>query len=145
MSFDSNITVAAIATLVSALTSTCVTLWIASSNKKKNLDDQLDAILKIALQYPYLENSHFTSSWKPENSFDDEKYMRYDIYCNLLFNFLSRICDYHKYDKNRIENYITIKDWVRHHGEFWKNPVNRYENVDSYDREFVDLINSYLK
>jgi len=145
MKTDITITAAAIATLISALTSTCVTLWITKTNKKKGLDDQLDGILKIAVQYPYLESVKFTTSWNPELVEDDEKYLRYDVYCTLLFNFLCRVAAYYKYDKTRIENYIATKDWVRLHAKYWLNPTSSYENIDSYDKKFVELIKSYLQ
>lgn len=145
MRTDITLTAAAIATLISALTSACMTLWLTSTNKKKGLDDQLDAIIKLAIQYPYLESEAFTLEWKPDFDKNDEKYLRYDAYCNLLFNFLSRVATYFKYKKSKIEDYLAIKDWVRIHGNFWKNPTSTYENVDSYDKQFVELINSYLK
>lgn len=145
MSTEFTITAAAIATLVSAGTSASISLWINGSNKKKSIDDQLDGILKIAVQYPYLESEKFTKSWINNLDNDDEKYLRYEVYCVLLFNFLCRISDYYDFDKKKIENYIAIKDWVRLHESYWKNPSSSYENVDSYDKEFVDLINSYLK
>ena len=76
MTTDITITAAAIATLISALTSACMTLWITGTNKKKNLDDQLDAILKIAIQYPYLESAAFALGWKSDFDKNDEKYLR---------------------------------------------------------------------
>ena len=48
------LTTAGIATIISAATSATVTLYINRSNKLKYLDDQLDTLLKTALQYPYL-------------------------------------------------------------------------------------------
>ena len=140
-----DITAAAIATLISALTSACVTLLIASSNKKRNLDDQLDGLLKIAIQYPYVESESFTRTWKSDFDNNDERYLRYDVYCTLLFNFLSRFASHYKYDKNKIEKHIAVKDWIRIHGKYWTAPTSSYENVDSYDKEFVSLVNSYLK
>lgn len=59
MTFDITLTAAAIATLISAITSACITLWITKFNKQKNLDDQLDGLLKISIQYPYLESPKF--------------------------------------------------------------------------------------
>lgn len=139
------LTAAAIATLVSALTSAIITLLIAKSNKKKAIDDQLDGLLKIAIQYPYLESEHFTSTWVSSFDKNEEKYLRYDVYCTMLFNFLSRLASHYKYSTKEIENYVAIKDWVRLHKKYWSDPTSAYENVDSYDKEFVNLINSYLK
>lgn len=145
MTADITITAAAIATLISALTSTIVTLSITRSNKKKNLDDQLDGLLKLAFQYPYLESEPFTSSWRSDFDKEDERYLRYDVYCILLFNFLSRVAAYYNYKVKKIENYIAIKEWIRLHGKYWKDPTSSYENVDGYDKKFVIFVNSYLK
>lgn len=140
-----SITSAAIATIISALTSALVSLGLNKSNKKKHIDDQLDDILKIAIQYPYVESDVFTSTWNQNKNSNDEQYLRYDIYCTLLFNYLSRVTDFYRYDKQKIENYIAIKDWIRLHKEYWINPTNSYENIDGYDEKFRELINSYIK
>ncbi|WP_162996603.1 hypothetical protein [Mucilaginibacter celer] len=124
--------------------STSISLWITKVNKRKSLDEQLDAILKIALQYPYLESSHFTGSWTSAFDTNDEKYLRYDVYCTLLFNYLSRVAEHHKYKKHKVESYIAIKDWIRLHRKYWEDPTSSYENVDSYDHAFVDFVKGYL-
>lgn len=139
------ITSAAFATLISAITSALVTLWLNKNNKQRHIDDQLDTIIKISIQYPYLENSVFTSSWIDNKKSNEEEYLRYDAYCTLLFNYLSRLADFYKYDRNKIESYIAIKDWVRLHKNYWLNPASDYENIDSYDDKFRELINYYLK
>jgi len=141
---EPTITSAAIATLISAITSALVTVWINKNNKQKYIDEQLDSLLKISIQYPYLENPAFTSTWNNKKSSNEEEYLRYDIYCTLLFNYLSRIAKYKKYNKNKIEKYIAIKDWVRLHKDYWLYPTCPYENSDSYDDSFKELINYYI-
>jgi hypothetical protein len=140
-----SITSAAIATIISALTSVLVSLGLNKSNKKKHIDDQLDDILKIAIQYPYVESDAFASTWNQNKNSNNEQYLRYDIYCTLLFNYLSRVADFYRYDKQKIENYIAIKDWIRLHKDYWLNPTSSYENIDGYDPKFRELITTYLK
>ena len=140
-----SITSAAIATLISALTSATVTLWLNKNNIKRHIDEQLDSILKISVQYPYLESLTFTSSWMQGKNSDDEKYLRYEIYCTLLFNYLSRVASFYKYDKQKIQDYLDIKDWIRLHKDYWLSPSSSYENIDGYDEKFRSLINFYLK
>ena len=89
---EMTITSAAIATLISGLTSTIITLLISNNNKARSLDAQLDEILKIAIKYPYLESENFTSSWKSNFDRSDERYLRYDVYGTLIFNFFSSSC-----------------------------------------------------
>lgn len=139
-----SITTAAIATIISAATSATVTLYINRSNRIKYLDDQLDSLLKIALQYPYLENPDFIKTWNNNKESGKDEYLRYDLYCTLLFNFISRLATHYNYKRAKIDDYIAAKDWIRLHKEYWLNPVNTFENVDSYDKKFKQLITEYL-
>jgi len=132
--FDITFTTASIATIISIITSASITIWITKFNKQKNLDDQLDGLLKISIQYPYLENPKFAESWESNYDENDDKYLRYDLYCILLFNYLARVAKYYNYDKRKIENYIAIKDWIRQHSKYWQNPTNSYENIDTYEK-----------
>lgn len=140
-----DITSAAIATLISAITSVTATLILANRNSMKSLDDQLDAILKIAIQYPYLESRDFTNRWKSSYDRNDEKALRYEVYCTLVFNYMSRISEHYKYKEKKIEEHVAIKSWARIHAKYWRDPTEAYENVDTYDRQFVELIEGYLK
>lgn len=139
-----DITSAAIATLISAITSATVALLIAGNNTRKSLDDQLDGLLKICIQYPYLENDAYTSQWSSNYDPQDERHARYEHYCTLLFNYLSRVCKHFKYEKSKVENYVAIRSWVRCHKRYWKDPTDAYSTSDEYDEKFVKLIESYL-
>lgn len=136
---------AAVATVISAITSAAVTLLLAKSNAKKNLDDQLDSILKIAIQYPYLESKDFTNTWSSNYDRNDEKSLRYEVYCTMVFNYMSRLASYYKYNEKKIGEHVALKPWTRIHAKYWRDPTEAYENVDTYDQPFVDLIESYLK
>jgi len=140
-----DITSAAIATIISAITSATITLLLARLNSKKSLDDQLDGILKIAIQYPHLENKDFTSAWTSAYDRNDDKSLRYEVYCTLVFNYMSRLAKHYKYNTTKIEEHVALKPWARIHAKYWKDPTEAYENVDTYDRPFVELIEGYLK
>ncbi len=140
-----DLTSAAIATLVSAITSATITLLLAKNNEKKSLDDQLDGILKISIQYPYLESKTFTNLWSSNHDKDDEKFLRYEVYCTLVFNYISRLAKFYKFNKSKIEEHVAVKDWVRIHAKYWRDPTEAYENVDTYDKKLVNLIEGYLK
>jgi hypothetical protein len=126
---------------------------IRQENERKSaldiLDKQLDDILKIAVTYPYLETKKFCETWdvkKAEEGEDIEKYQRYNVFCNLVFNYLSRLAEYCNYDLECIQKqHINMKEWVRLHQKNWQNPLNDpNENIDSYDKKFVSLINTCL-
>ena len=74
-----------------------------------------------------------------------EAYMRYDIYCNLLFNFLAELYEFYNGNRTNIENFCDIKTWVRMHKLNWLYPVDPNENIDGYSEDFRKFINSYIK
>lgn len=83
---------------------------IREENQKKSnldlLDKQLDDILKIAISYPYLETKKFCDTWgvdKAEVGDDVDKYQRYNVFCNLVFNYLSRLAEHCNYDLECIQ------------------------------------------
>lgn len=140
-----DITSAAIATLISAITSATVTLLLAKLNSRKSLDDQLDGILKIAIQHPHLESKDFTNGWTSNYDRNDEESLRYEVYCTLVFNYMSRLAKHYKYNEEKIKEHVALKPWTRIHAKYWRDPTEAYENVDTYDRPFVELIEGYLK
>ncbi|MCZ2247170.1 MAG: hypothetical protein LC111_00220 [Bacteroidia bacterium] len=140
-----DIPAAAITTLISSGIATSVTLLINRGNGLKNLNDQLDNILKISIQYPYLENTVFTSTWNKNKNSTEDKYLRYDNYCNLVFNYMERLCKYYNYDERKIQEHINIKDWIRVHKQCWSNPSTPYENSDGYSKELKKLLTHFLQ
>ena len=140
-----DITTAAIATRISSGIATSVTLFINRGNSLKNLNDQLDNILKISIQYPYLENPKFTATWNDNKNSVDDKYLRYDNYCNLVFNYMERLCKYYNFNESKIQNHINIKDWIRVHKQCWINPSSPYENADGYSKELKKLLTHFLQ
>ncbi len=121
------------------------TLELYKLGRKEKLADDLDKILQIGLEYPYLENQSFTSQWDKFRGTDDERYLRYDMYCNLIFNYLNRAFSHFEKDKTKIESFIDVKSWVRAHKYNWLNPTDENENIDAYDADFRSFINSYIK
>ncbi|KAA6318060.1 hypothetical protein EZS27_031882 [termite gut metagenome] len=118
---------------------------IAIRNEHNELDKKLEDILKIAIKYPYLEYRGFTSKWNEQKDRNDIRYIRYDNFCNLLFNYLHKVYEVFDGDKAKIENYIDIRNWIYLHEDNWKNPIIPHENIEGYDEKFRDFINSYIK
>ena len=140
---DPTVTAAAIATLISSAVASTVALKINNHNSLKSLNDQLDAILKIAIQYPCLENPNFCSTWNENKDLDKDDYLRYEMYCNLIFNYLERLCRYYKFDEKKINDHLNIKGWIIVHKDCWLNPTILNEN-DGYDSRLKKLIEKYL-
>jgi hypothetical protein len=139
-----DITSAAIATGISAVTASIVSLLIYRKTTKRALDERLEKIIQIAIQYPYLEDINFTQTWNPSKVSDD-KYLRYELYCNLVFNYLESISIHYYFRKKKISSFLNAKDWARLHSNCWKNPSSPYENVDSYNKKFRHIFNEWIQ
>lgn len=136
---------AAVVSILSLITNIIITRHFKNKEERLGLDRDLDSILNISIQYPYLEQSYFTNLWDPKEVSKDEAYARYDLFCNRVFNFLTRVYEHFKKDKKKIEDFVDVKSWVRLHQFNWKNPVDPNENIDGYDQDFRNFINQYLK
>ena len=120
------------------------TVKIEKEKKEDLFKHDLNRIIEIGIEYPYLESRPFTEKWVQFMHANDEKYLRYDMFCNLIYNYLSQLFDYCKGDKKRVEEFVDVKSWIRLHKYNWQNPVDPNENIDAYTEEFRRFINSYI-
>lgn len=134
-----------IATLISSIVASLIARFASRKDTLRNLNGQLDDILRIGIEYPYLENPRFTNTWNENRESNEDDYLRYENYCTLVFNYMERLSSYYKYNTNKIENHLNIRDWIRVHRQCWENPSTPFENIDSYEKEFKQIIESYLK
>jgi hypothetical protein len=135
---------AAIATIISCAVATLVSLLLNRRSEKKSLDSQLDDILNIAIQYPYLENRTFAENWTSKYDISDEKPLRYELYATRVFNYLSLLAKFHHYNLEKIEKELAVRAWVRLHKKYWYDPTVPNENIDTYDKPFVEMVNDCL-
>jgi len=133
-----------IATVFSSIVAAIVSIYMNKEKKLERFDLQFQNILSYSMEYPYLEQKIFTDTWEPSLITQDEKYQRYNIYCSIVFNFIYDICLWNKYKQKKIDNYISIKKWLRKHEKCWKQPVTEYENIDIYGKQFTDFVKNYI-
>jgi len=134
-----------IATFISTGVATFISIYLNRRKEYERFDLQLQNILAYSVEYPYLENRKFTENWEPSLVNTDEKYQRYENYCAMVFNFLSQICTWKKYNQKKIEKFIDIRNWLRIHEKCWKNPSLAYENTDVYGVKFTNLVKIYIQ
>lgn len=142
--FDTTILSTIISIIVSIITTIIFNRFQAQKEERRRLDDEFNDILKIALEYPYLENIYFTEKWSSQYDKNDERALRYEVYCTLVFNFLERFSKYFDFNQTKIEKEIAVKDWIRLHRKYWRDPTIPNENIDTYDKKFVKLVENYL-
>ncbi len=136
--------VASVACAAVAVVSAYLSYRFKKEDGKAELEKELNRILEIGVQYPHFEYKPFTSDWLSHRGKDDEIYLRYDIYCNMIYNFLHHVFEYYDGDKRKIEGYVDVKSWIRLHKQNWQYPADDNENIDGYDEPFRQFINSYL-
>ncbi len=126
-------------------------IWAKRQDKQRRKDDlkrRLEHILEMTVTYPYLESARVAKGWekwKQDRGGDDETFLRYDQFCNILFNYLEDVFFFFEGDKKKIESFVDVKSWVRMHRQNWEHPLVDEENVDGYDEKFRRFIDSYLK
>lgn len=146
-SFDFNLS-----SLLPAITAAIIGLCqLANSIELKKRDEylalrnRLESILAMTITYPDLENPTVTEHWKENRLSEEERFMRYDQFCNIVFNFLEDVFLYYKGDTEKIEKFIDVQSWVELHKQNWLYPRTEGENFRGYDYNFYAYINSLLK
>lgn len=131
--------------LITVFAMVFLNLQNTKNNVRNRLVENLNKILLISIEYPYLESNKFTDEWPKRKEIEDDEVLRYDLYCTLVFNYLSELCEFHKFKIEKVQAEIDIRSWVRQHKNYWKNPLVPYDNVEGYDKKFQKFINSYLE
>lgn len=133
-----------ISTIISSVVASLVAVLLNRRSEKKDIEKQLDSILDIAIQYPYLESRIFTENWTSKYDTSDEKALRYEQYATRIFNYLLRFAKFHNYNVEKIEKELAMKAWIRLHKKYWYDPTVPNENIDTYDKPFVEMVNNCL-
>jgi len=113
------------------------------ANEKSRLNDNLNKLLDVNLQFPFVEDSSFITSWVKNKNSNSDSSLRYQTYCEYVFNFLQNTCEYFGYDKNKIQDFVDVHDLIGQHKEWWNMPEQK--NSDSYPKPFRDFINESYK
>lgn len=112
--------------------------------QKREFKTELNKILQIAFQNPFLEDFSFTSDWTPDKK-SNVKFAQYEIYAIIVFNYLSNVCEFCNYNLKKVNTIIAIKPWVTIHQRYWDYPSTDNENEDEYDKKYVNFINNLLE
>lgn len=134
-----------IAGTIAALVSWVICRVTLRTQRRKALDDMIDKIVMVGIEYPYLEDDDFCSSWLKTDR-TTEMAMRYGNYCCLVFNMLERLWLFQKGNSNRIEQVFYASEVIRRHKGWWKDDHN---NLRGYPIEFhryiYDIIGGITK
>ena len=121
-----------------------VTVFSFRKKDRGALDAELSSILKIGIEHPNFEQESFTQGWTPERAKNEKEYAAYDMYATLVFNFLEKYFRYYAFKKDVCLSSLDSRNWIMTHKVYWKNPINNFENKDSYDERFVELVKNVI-
>jgi hypothetical protein len=138
MSIDTTI----ISAIVAGLVSFIVTKITIKSSDETKLKDTIFQINQLAIEYPYFEDNEFCAKYRVSN---DEKALRYDNYCCIVFNLLEETWKHFSGKRNKIKKFFAVKEMVFRHSKWWTAKINRSVNIEGYDKKFVEFIDSYVK
>ena len=133
---------------VSAIVSWGISKWQMNVSESTRLNDLLMQVNQICIEYPYLEDSNFTNTWKNTSQKLTEKYLRYESYCIILFNYLERLAIYTSFNKKKMEKFVHVKEIIEIHHRWWQSPSIGYKedmNISGYSDKFRNLVDEYLK
>jgi hypothetical protein len=132
--------------LLSSGIAVCITYLTFSkqynANEEARLNDDLNKIFEMNLQYPYLEDSLFISRWDQRNYPDNDSSYRYQTYCEYVFNFSEKVCEYYNYNKSKIDKFIDLEDLLIDHKIWWNLPEQK--NSNSYPERFKKFVDAYF-
>ncbi len=133
-------------TLIATIVSSIVAYFVASRTNRyseiSRIDEQILKLNILAVEYPYLEDDDFCAGWndRPKSPHQDEKYMRYDNYCCIVFNLIENLWDHYNGNKKKIEDYFYVKEVALRHRQWW---ISEAQNEEGY-RKIHGFINGYL-
>jgi hypothetical protein len=142
---------------ISLVVTTVVTIILQiksnKNNQKEFLDKQLIELQRMSFYDPFVEDKNFTKNWlelktKYENKTiceaEKNQFLKYDVYTEMLFNFLEMSCKIYSKEKDLL-NYVDFKSWIRTHSECWKNPIDAHSNRDVYGKKIYNMVDDWLK
>ena len=112
------------------------------SNEKARLDNEFNKVFDYLFQYPYLVDTNFVIRANRVNYPFVDSLNRYVFYCDYIFDYLQRECEYFNYNKKRIETDLDVADLITYHKIWWNLPEQK--NSASYPDKFKKFVNSYI-
>ena len=113
------------------------------ANEKGRLNENLNKLLDIDLQYTFVEDSAFIAWWDKHQGSNSDSSLKYQVYCEYVFNFLQNTGEYFNYNKRKIADFVDAEDLITQHKGWWMAPAQM--NSHSYPDKFKEFIGQYLK
>jgi len=140
ISIDTTIISTLIATIISSIVAFLTVKHSNRAIEKNRVDDYLLKTIDYEIMYPQFTVLTFCSEWDIDA--EDELSLRYASYCSIVFNNLEMLWKYFGGNKEKIDNYLNVKEIVILHKKYWRTDT---QNISSYPDDFRTFIDNYLK
>ena len=136
--------------LITSILSGTVAYWLAYTtfsrqidvDEKHRLDESLNRILDVNMQYPYFEDSIFISRWNKGDVTNSDSSIRYQNYCLYVFNFAEAVLYYYDLDVRETEKFYDVQELLIPHKGWWKIPPPK---PSEYDPNVKTIIDGFMK
>jgi hypothetical protein len=115
-----------------------------AADEEFRLNENLNKVLDIELQYPFLEDSTFIAHWERNRNLNNDSAMRYLTYCAYVFNTLQNACEYYNYDLTKMNKFMDVGDLIVMHRAYWNDPVLNKSELPEF-RTFVNKVYASIK
>lgn len=132
--------------------------WISGTLKVRGqqrvaIDAQVQKIVELSMEYPYLERDSYCSAWKKDGDPNDDERARYENYCCLVFNTLEHaweLCWPWFFSKARrhaaIRKIVHVDELIcRHYEWFTADDVNLKGGYSEGFYEYVVYVHTKCK
>jgi len=134
-----------VATAIASMVAILVALKQSRIQQRAELKKQIEQVILLSIQYPYLEDDVFCAGWSEERP-RPEEYQRYDSYCCLVFNLIYAVYEHFKGDLKKVEAFLWTRELIERHRKWWTSRSVRLINVDGYsDPGFHAYVEECLK
>jgi hypothetical protein len=130
--------------VATAIIATIVSWFVARRQvraaERASLEHQVDELLRIAIEYPYLEDDEFVAEADNLNT-DKDKRLRYECYCCFVFNLMERVWRHCGGNREKVEQVIYVRELVLLHKRWW---LRASDNSLGYPKKFCEFVRTYL-
>jgi len=143
--------------IINIILSTWIAIGLYYKSKRdveeSALYSELLEIQRFSFYDPFLEDKNYTQQWDTlkekyeKNELNGEelnKFLKYDAFTEIIFNFLYKSFRFYKSEKKLLE-FVDFESWLDTHKKCWKNPIQAHSNRKVYGQKMFNMVENWLK
>ncbi len=136
---------ALISAVVAAVVSIAVTAVSIRNSRVSVLIERVAELNRLAIEFPYFEDDRFCRNLPSSHAKYDEKYLRYENYCCLVFNLLEAIWLHYRGNERAMARVVYPRELILRHKGWWSAPCEKADNALGYATAFAAYVNRVVK